>query len=143
MDSARRTQPMKAQSRGSVEVAAYVDPTRILPRANVISTRRLDAKKTVEPIEDEQNPHSGPDLLFKQHRLIRRALRDSIQRWEQVPVRGRWLANSHPKSGTHLVRNILLHFNNPAVHRQFLFPRNFAEGWHSGKTPGIHISHIS
>jgi hypothetical protein len=57
-------------------------------------------------------------------------------------VRGRWIVNSHPKSGTHLVRNIMLHMNSDAVHQEILFYDKYLDATRPGDEPRIYITHL-
>jgi len=69
----------------------------------------------------------GADALLFQHRhAVNAALDASAGRWSDIGFTGRWLLNAHPKSGIHLMRNILLHFNSSAVFQQLLFYDDFA-----------------
>ena len=72
-------------------------------------------------------PEESPELLFRGSASVNEALGHSIAGWEQIEPIGRWIINSHPKSGTHLLRNILLHFNHRSVNREILFFDTFTE----------------
>src|SRR5688572_6724556 len=73
------------------------------------------------------HPGESPALLFRGSASVNEALGHSIAGWEQIEPCGRWIINSHPKSGTHLLRNILLHFNHRSVNREILFFDTFTE----------------
>jgi hypothetical protein len=123
---------------GHTAEAATATGLRHVARAVGNGAARAEISPGVEP----QTGQSAPDLLFQEHRAIRRALLESIGRWEKVAVRGRWAVNSHAKSGTHLLRNLVLHFNSDLVHRQFLFYRNFSEILAANEGPRVYISHL-
>jgi hypothetical protein len=85
---------------------------------------------------------SAPGPIFQDPRSVSRALGRSVLEWDKIGVAGRWLVNSHPKSGTHLIRNILLHFNANAVHQDILFFNTFGNALSQTAEPRIFIGHI-
>lgn len=82
-----------------------------------------------------------PELLFRERTTVSAALRQSLTRWNKLPVRGRWLVNSHPKAGTFLPRNILMHCNSGALHQHILFYDTF-RGALDNREPRIYTGHI-
>ena len=70
--------------------------------------------KSVAALADESSLDAIPaNVLFQNFDPVNKALSLSLEHFGSIGVRGRWFINSHPKSGTHLLRNILLHFNTP------------------------------
>jgi hypothetical protein len=81
-------------------------------------------------------------LLFHTRSIVRAALQQSLTHWNKLPVRGRWLVNSHPKAGTFLPRNILMHFNSGALHQHILFYDTFYDVLRSNFEPCIYTGHV-
>ncbi|HEX3864529.1 MAG TPA: hypothetical protein VHY35_22830 [Stellaceae bacterium] len=82
------------------------------------------------------------ELLFRETRDVDVELENSLKSWGKLPVNGAWLVNSHPKSGTHLLRNILLHFNSAVVHHTMLFYDTFVVALNGSTKSSIHVGHI-
>ncbi len=104
---------------------------------------RLVSSPSVLPDENRSRPEiprSG--LLFRDSNEVDRDLSRSLTRWDKIAVRGSWLANSHPKSGTYLLRNILMHFNSAAVHQEMLFYDTFADGVAGEPLAKIYSGHV-
>lgn len=93
-------------------------------------------------VGDEQGLSDGPVLLFAERHFTRQALGKSIGSWKKIAASGRWVINSHPKSGTHLVRNLVLHLNAEAVHQEILFFDKFPAALSAGKNPAIYVTHL-
>ena len=83
-----------------------------------------------------------PDLLFQDAKSVNTALEESLTHWDKIGVRGRWIVNSHPKSGTHLLKNILLHFSSAAVHQEMLFYDTFAPAFIGENNSQIYTAHL-
>ena len=83
-----------------------------------------------------------PGPVFQDPRSVSRALGQSVLGWEKIGITGQWLVNSHPKSGTHLIRNILLHFNSTAVHQHILFFNTFESALGDTGAPRVLIGHV-
>ena len=89
----------------------------------------------------EAHGHGDPELLFRKSDSVGLAFKESLGRFRPIALHGRWLINSHPKSGTHLVRNILGHFNWHAFYRPILFFDTF-EPVLRGATSQFYAGHI-
>jgi hypothetical protein len=87
-------------------------------------------------------PPAPADLLFQDAGKIDEALSLSLDRYGRIGVRGRWFINSHPKSGTHLLRNILLHFNTPEIYRDILFYDSIGPALDKPDPDQIYMGHI-
>jgi hypothetical protein len=91
------------------------------------------------------NPSTGdgPVLLFHDTKTVHEALGASLRKHSRIPVRGRWFVNSHPKSGTHLLRNILLHFNTPEVYRDLVFEQSLKAALDRAEADQIYMGHVA
>lgn len=91
---------------------------------------------------ERQELTPSSELLFQEPGDVNRQLHDSITRWSPMALHFRWLVNSHPKSGTHLLRNILLHFARGAVHRAIVFFDTYNLALQTTSAPAIYIGHV-
>lgn len=82
------------------------------------------------------------DLLFNDAGSVRIALGRSLGNWNPLRAHGTWVVNSHPKSGTLLLRNILLHFNHQFSHPEILFFDTFAAVLKEESSPRLYTTHI-
>lgn len=79
--------------------------------------------------------------MFLDADTVNAALAGSIARFATLDLPVSALVNSHPKSGTHLLRNILLHFFSARTHAPFLFHDNFATAA-AAAGPRLFVGHV-
>lgn len=92
--------------------------------------------------EERKERVPASELLFQELGDVGGRLNDSVTRWSPMSVHSRWLVNSHPKSGTHLLRNIVLHFARGAVHQAILFFDTYRGVVQTTSAPEIYIGHV-
>src|SRR6476646_3680768 len=99
-----------------------------------------DRSKSVAALADESSLDAIPaNVLFQNFDAVNKALSLSLEHFGSIGVRGRWFINSHPKSGTHLLRNILFHFNTQQVYKDILFYDTIEPALEERKTDQIYI----
>lgn len=102
-----------------------------------------DRSKSVVALADERSLDAIPaNLLFQNFDAVNKALSLSLEHFGSIGVRGRWFINSHPKSGTHLLRNILLHFNTPQIYKDILFYDTVEPALRQPEPDQIYMGHV-
>jgi len=102
-----------------------------------------EAQVPGSPAHENNQAKDPAGLLFQDMRTVDEALALSLEQFPGVGVSGLWFINSHPKSGTHLLRNILLHFNTPEIYKDILLYDTVQAALQEPKPDQIYMGHVS